>query len=46
MTTPLATLPDPGYMEGVFAAFERHPMAASLILLAIIAGWAIHKGKK
>ena len=46
MTTSLTNLPDPGYMEGLFAAVERHPMAASLVLLAMIAGWAIHKGMK
>lgn len=46
MNSNLQHLPDVGYIESVFAAVERHPMAAALVLLAIIAGWAIHKGKQ
>ena len=46
MNSNIPSLPDAGYIESVFAAVERHPMAAALVLLAIIAGWAIHKGKQ
>lgn len=46
MNGNLPALPDAGYIESVFVAIERHPMAAALVLLAMIAGWAIHKGKQ
>jgi hypothetical protein len=46
MNSNIPSLPDAGYIESVFSAVERHPMAAALVLLALIAGWAIHKGKR
>lgn len=46
MNSNFLSLPDAGYIESVFAAVERHPLAAALILLALIAGWAIHNGKQ
>ena len=46
MNSKILSFPDAGYIESVFAAVERHPMAAALVLLALMAGWAIHKGKQ
>jgi len=46
MNSNIPSLPDAGYIESVFAAVERHPMAATLVLLTLIAAWAIHKGKQ